>query len=302
MITEESIIIAIEHYNRTREILDILVPFFKQNGMWAGDRRNWNKSTSKKAAALMAHAFLPENRRIATNEQGEPILLTSFHSTRRRPIAIPWFEVKGSIRIRSLEEISCENLRMVGGYIYSSTDSEVNLPNLLWVGGDFDFQETLKLYAPVLKEVRGSVMVVECDLPQLEVVGNRFWGIWTDSLQLPMLRCVGGSIEVEIAEKFDAPALVWVGFDLILSHLTTEFRAIKLVEVGGSLHAGAAAIIHAPMLEHVGDGLHTESAQDFYKPDYEDFAYWDKHPEARRRWEMRQAVRQAMSAQPPIDI
>jgi len=53
-------------------------------------------------------------------------------------------------------------------------------------------------------------MVVGCDLPCLENVGNRLWGYWPGPLHLPKLRSVGGSFEIEGAEKVIAPALEWV--------------------------------------------------------------------------------------------
>ena len=302
MITEEIALNVIAHYAGTGEIQDVLVPYFRQTGRWVGDCRNWTKSTYRLASSIMHGAVLPEWRRTAVNLQGEPILLTSFHWKKRRDVEIRWFEVRGSIRIRSLEAVSAPNLRTVAGYIYSCTDDKVGLPNLVSVGGDLDFRGTPNLHVPKLTSVGGSLMAIGCDLPCLETVGNRLWGYWRGSLNLPMLRSVGGSFEVEGAESLIAPALKWVCYDLNLSYITNVFSANKLVEVGGSLDARSARVIQAAALRDVGDSLHTEAAPDFYRPDFEDLVYWDMHPEARFRWELREAVKRAMRSQQPMDI
>lgn len=297
-----TILALIEHYAKTGEIQDALIPYFKQSGRWVGDCRNWEKSTYRMASATMHSAVLPESRRTALNDQGKPILRTSFHWRKRRDVEIPWFEINGSIKIKSLEKISAPNLRSVGGYIYSCTDSEVCLPNLQRVGGDLDFQGTRKLHVPQLSEVGGSLLVVECGLPNLETVGNRFWGIWTGRLFVPKLRSVGGSFEIGMAESVIVPALEWVCFDIVLTYFTTTFVANSLVEVGGSLHAGSATIFHAAALRHVGDALYTNSAPDFYRPEFEDLALVEMHPDAERRWKLRGAVRALMRNMPIMDI
>jgi len=301
MITEEVALTAINHYARTGEIQDVLAPFFRQSGRWVGDCRNWTKPTYRMASSIMHGAVLPENRRTAVNELGEPVLLTSFVWRKRRDVEIRWFEVRGSIRIRSLEAVSAPNLRTVDGYIYSCTDDKVGLPCLVSVGGDLDFQCTPSLHVPKLTFVEGSLMVVGCNLPCLETVGNRFWGYWRGPLNLPKLRSVGGSFEIEGAVRVIAPALVWVCYDLNLI-FTTVFCANKLAEVGGSLDARSARVFQAAALRSVGDSLHTEAAPDFYQPDFEDVVDWDMHPEAKLRWEMREAVRRAMRLQQAMDI
>ena len=242
------------------------------------------------ASAVMHSAVLPESRRTALNEQGEPVLRTSFYWRKRRDVEIPWFEIAGSIKVKSLEAISAPNLRLVGGYIYSCTDSKACFPNLQRVVGDLDFQGTRKLHVPQLSEVGGSLLVIECDLPNLETVGNRFWGIWTGPLFVPKLRSVGGSFEIGMAESVIAPALEWVCFDIVLTYFTTTFVANKLEEVGGSLHAGSATIFRAAVLQHVGDALYTNSAPDFYRPEFEDLTLVEMHPDAERLWKMRAAV------------
>jgi len=299
---EHLILESIDHYARTREIQDALVPYFKQSGRWVGDCRNWTKSTYKLASSIMHQAFLPEIRRTTKNDLGERILLTSLVWKKRRDLEIPWYEVRGAIKIKSLEAISAPNLRIVGGYFYSCTDANVSLPNLVCVGGDFDFQGTLNLHVPKLTSVGGSLMAVECDFPCLETVGNRLWGYWSGPLHLPMLRSVGGSFEIEGAGSVIAPALEWVCFDLNLSYITTVFSANRLVEVGGSLDARSARTFHAASLKSVGDNLNTEAAQDFYRPDFDDELFWEMHPDAKARWEMREAVRIQMRDLPPMCI
>ena len=297
-----AILTSIEHYSRTGEILDDLLPYFRQSGRWVGDCRNWPKTTYRMASAVMHSAVLAESRRTAVNDQGEPILRTSFHWRKRRDVEIPWFEIAGSIKVKSLETISAPNLRSVGGYIFSCSDSEVCLPNLLRVGGDLDFQGTRKLHVPQLTEVGGSLLVIECDLPNLEMVGNRFWGIWTGPLFVPKLRSVGGSFEIGMAESVIAPALEWVCFDIVITYCTTTFVVNRLVEVGGSLHAGSAIIFRAAALRHVGDALYTNSAPDFYRPEFEDLVLVEMHPDAERLWKMRAAVSKLMGDQPTMEI
>ncbi len=299
---EQIIIDSIEHFARTGEIQDTLVPYFQQSGRWFGDCRNWSKPTYRMASSIMHQAVLPEWRRTMENDRGESILLTSFTWKKRRDVELPWHKVSGSIKIRSLEWIYAPHLKTVGGYFYSPTDSRVCLPNLQRVGGDFDFQGTQMLHVPALTEVGGSLMVVECDLPNLEIVGNRFSGFWSGYLHLPHLLQVGGSLEIEGPERFSAPSLRWVCYDLCLSHFTTVFCANKLEEVGGSLNAGSAKIFHAAKLRHVGDTLNSESAADYYRPEFENLALWEVHPDARRRWQMRMAVRNIMRDLPPMDI
>ena len=301
MITEEVALTAINHYARTGEIQDVLAPFFRQSGRWVGDCRNWTKPTYRMASSIMHGAVLPENRRTAVNELGEPVLLTSFVWRKRRDVEIRWFEVRGSIRIRSLEAVSAPNLRTVDGYIYSCTDDKVGLPCLVSVGGDLDFQCTPNLHVPKLKSVGGSLMVVGCNLPCLETVGNRFWGYWRGPLHLPNLRSVGGSFEIEGSERVIAPALQWVCYDLYLL-FSTVFCANKLAEVGGSLDARSARVFQAAALQAVGDSLNTEAAPDYYRPDFEKLVQWDKHPDAKSRWERREAVKRAMRSQQPLDI
>ena len=301
MITEEVALTAIKHYARTGEIQDVLAPFFRQSGRWVGDCRNWTKPTYRMASSIMHGAVLPENRRTAVNELGEPVLLTSFVWRKRRDVEIRWFEVRGSIRIRSLEAVSAPNLRTVDGYIYSCTDDKVGLPCLVSVGGDLDFQCTPNLHVPKLKSVGGSLMVVGCNLPCLETVGNRFWGYWRGPLHLPNLRSVGGSFEIEGSERVIAPALQWVCYDLYLL-FSTVFCANKLAEVGGSLDARSARVFQAAALQAVGDSLNTEAAPDYYRPDFEKLVQWDKHPDAKSRWERREAVKRAMRSQQAMDI
>jgi hypothetical protein len=301
MITEEVALTAINHYARTGEIQDVLIPFFRQTGRWVGDCRHWSKSTFRLASFIMHGAILPERRRTAANAMGEPVLRTSFVWRKRRDVMIPWFEVHGSIRIRSLEEVSAPNLRAVDGYIYSCTDDMVGMPCLVSVGGDLDFQCTPNLHVPKLKSVGGSLMVVGCNLPCLETVGNRFWGYWRGPLHLPNLRSVGGSFEIEGAERVIAPALQWVCYDLYLL-FSSVFCANKLAEVGGSLDARSARVFQAAALQAVGDSLNTEAAPDFYRPDFEDLVDWEMHPEAKSRWQLREAVKRAMRSQMAMDI
>ena len=300
--TEEQIIKAAEHFSRTGEIQDSLIPFFKQSGRWVGDPHNWSKSTYRMVSSAMHQAFLPEKRRTALNANGDPVLLTSFVWKKRRDIELTWYEVRGSINIRSLEVVSAPNLRAVGGYIYSFTDSVVRLPNLLWVGGDCDFQGTLQLHATELTEVGGSLLVNECDLPNLRSVGNRLSGYWAGDLHLPKLRHVGGSMEIEGALRVIAPSLEWVCYDLNLSYFTTVFCANRLVEVGGSMDARSARIFRAAALRSIGDTLNTQAAHDFYRPQFEELALWAAHPDAERHWEMREAVRKSMRDLPQLWI
>ena len=253
------------------------------------------------ASSAMHQAFLPEMRRTALNANGDSVLLTSFVWKKRRDVELPWYEVRGSINIRSLETVFAPNLRTVGGYLYSFTDSEVRLPNLQLVGGDCDFQGTLQLHAPNLIEVGGSLLVNDCELPNLTIVGNRFSGYWVEELHLPNLRNVGGSMEIEGATCVIAPVLTWVCYDLILCY-TTIFCASMLTEVGGSLDARSATIFRAVSLESVGDTLDTSSAADFYKPQFEDLALWAAHPGAERHWKMREAVRKQMRDLPQMCI
>ena len=250
----------------------------------------------------MHGAVLPENRRTAVNAQGEAILCTSFVWRKRRDVEIPWFEVRGSIRIKSLETISATNLRSVGGDCYSCTDGEVNFPNLQRVGGDFDFQGTVRLYAPSLIEIGQSLMANECDLPNLEAIGNRLSGYWSGDLYLPQLRQVGGSLDIAGPEKLVAAALRWVCYDIILAYGTTVFSASKLEEVGGSIDARYATVFHAGALRSVGDSLHTEAAPDFYRPDFEDMVEWDMHPDAEKRWRLRGAIIALMRDMPTMDM
>ena len=302
MIPDHKVVDAIKHFARTGEIKDQIVPFFDQNGRWFGNRRNWLKSTSKIATVVMHQVALSESRRTGINGRGEPILMTSFVWKKRRAVVVPWYEVRGSIRIKSLESIVADNLHSVGGDFYSDTDAKVSLPNLRRVGGNFDFQATVRLHAPALAEVGGSLLIVECQLPKIEIVGNRLWGAWTGSLQLPNLRSVGGSMEIEGAECIIAPTLEWVGFDLTLSDFAIQFLAGRLKAVGGSLCAGSAKIFRAPKLEYVGDSLYTGLAPDYYRPDFEELVYWEMHPEAKLRWELRQSVRRAVRSQQSIEI
>ena len=301
MITEEVALTAINHYARTGEIQDVLAPFFRQSGRWVGDCRNWTKPTYRMASFIMHQAVLPEVRRTMVNAQGEEILCTSFHWRKRRDVEIPWFEVRGSIRIRSLEAVSAPNLRTVDGYVHSCTDDKVGLPCLVSVGGDLDFQCTPSLHVPKLTSVGGSLMVVGCNLPCLETIGNRFWGYWRGPLNLPKLRSVGGSFEIEGAVRVIAPALEWVCYDLTMI-FTTVFCANKLAEVGGSLDARSARVFQAAALRDVGDSLNTESAPDFYRPDFEDMVDWEMHPDAQRRWRLRGAIRALMRGMATIDI
>lgn len=300
--TEKTILTSIEHYARTGEIQDALVPFFRQSGRWVGDSRNWEKSTFRWASSIMHQAVLPEVRRTTVNAQGEAILCTSFHWRKRRDVEIPWFEVRGSIRIKSLEAISATNLRSVGGDCYSCTDGEVNFPNLQRVGGDFDFQSTVRLHAACLIEVEGSLMANHFDMPNLESVGNRFSGCWSGDLYLPKLRQVGGSLDIAGPERIIAPVLKWVCYDIILGYGTTVFCANMLEEVGGSIDAQYARVFQAAALRDVGDGLNTESAPDFYRADFEDLAFWEMHPDAQRRWRLRGVVRAQMRDMPTMEI
>jgi len=74
------------------------------------------------------------------------------------------------------------------------------------------------------------------------------------------------------------------------------------VEVGGSIHAGSATIFRAASLQHVGDAIYTNSAPDFYRPEFEDLAYCEMHPDAERLWKMRAAVSALMVDLPTFDI
>jgi hypothetical protein len=298
----KQIIDSINHYSRTGEIQDSLLPFFRQTGRWVGDRRHWPNATYRFAVSIMRQAILPEARRTDLNATGEPILLTSFHFRKRRDVDIPWFEIRGSVLIRSLEKITAVNLRSVGGSISSSTDSEVHLPALTHVGGDLDFQGTLKLYVPLLTAVGGSLMVLVCALPCLETVGYRLSGYWISTLHLPRLCSVGGSLEIDGAHTIIAPALQLVCFDLLLSDSTTVFCANRLVEVGGTLEAGTVTKFRAASLRYVGETLNTGAAVHFYRPEFEDLVFWLAHPDAELHWRMREAVRQMMRELPQIEI
>jgi hypothetical protein len=170
------------------------------------------------------------------------------------------------------------------------------------VGGDFDFQGSLLIHAPLLTEVLGSLLVNELDMPNLEYVSNRLSGYWSGVMHVPKLRSVGGSFEIDGPESVFAPALEWVCYDLCLSYFTTIFVANKLAEVGGSLDAGSATTFHAAALRHVGEALNTRSAQDFYRAEFEDLALWEMHPDAERRWRLRGAIRALMRELPQMDI
>ena len=250
----------------------------------------------------MHSAILPESRRTDVTDDGEQMLLTSYHWRKRQDVEILWFEVRGAIIIKSLERISAPNLRSVGGDCYSCSDDEVCFPILQRVGGDFDFQGTVRMQAPSLIEVGGSLMGNQFDMPNLECVGNRLSGFWGEDMYLPKLRQVGGSFDIAGPGRLLAPVLECVNGDIILSYTTTEFRANRLVEVGGALDARFARIFHAAALQYVGDELNTESAPDFYLPDLEDLPQWSMHPDAERRWRLRGAVCALMRSMPIMDI
>jgi hypothetical protein len=145
-------------------------------------------------------------------------------------------------------------------------------------------------------------MTNECDLPNLESIGNRFSGYWSGDLYLPKLRQVGGSLEIAGPTSIIAPVLKWVCYDIILSYGTNVFSANMLEEVGGSIHAQYARVFQAAALRAVGDSLNTEEAPDFYHPDFEDLALWEMHPDAERRWRLRGAVRAQMRDMPTMEI
>jgi len=279
---ESAILNATEHFSRTGEIQDLLVPHFDQYGRWRGDRRCWRRSTFKTARRRMKRALLEPGRRSAFNRRGQPILLTSFVLNGDHPVKLPWHEVRGSITIKGNASISAPNLTRIKGHFHSTSTASIDLSALRFVGGDLDAIFTWNLHIPRLQSVGGSLRQNGSCAPSLEFVGNRFFIRWSISVCVPCLRSVGGHLSATDANYFSAPCLKTVKGRLEVDYAVT-FRASELRTVGLSLSAPDATAFFAPALQHVGGDLITFSAREFHSPDMKVGGVWYMHSKARRR-------------------
>ena len=293
---------ASRNYSLTGNIPNLLVPFFQQDGCWIGDKRIWRRSDYLRIRSYMKRALLPAGRRTTVNHLGENILLTSFVWKSQGPVEIFWHQIKGSIRVKSNASITAKNLRVVGRHFYATTTSDLDLPNLQQVEGDFEVMKTWKLHAPRLLSVGGSVLVADFNLTRLESVGKRLWSRGTRNVDAPNLRTVGGSLDAHGSKTFVAPVLESVGRNLMVSDGMAAYRATKLRTLGASLEAQDATVFIAPKLRTVRGNLNTASAADFYHPDLRVGQNWKMHPNAEVRLKMRLAAKRLLKALPSLEI
>lgn len=276
---QSEILIAAQHFSRTGEIQDKLIPYFDQNGRWHGDRRRWRKSIFKTVRRRMRRALLLSDRRIS-NGHGKPVLFTSAVVSTKTPVEIPWREVMGSMKIKSAVSVAAPLLRKVGGHLHT-TSPEVHLSGLRIVKGGFDALSAWNLQIPQHQSVGGSLQVIDFNAPSLESVGNCLFMRWTQHAYTPSLRSVGGSLCATDATFFAAPCLKVVGRRLE-ADVAVVFRASRLRTVGMSLEATSATVFVAPFLGYVGGDLIASAAIHLHNPSIKVCGEWRTHLEARR--------------------
>lgn len=288
-------------YARTREIQDILIPYFDQYGFWIGDRRGWRRSTFVAALTRMRDAWLPATRKTAVDGHGGTILLTSLLWKRTSPVEIPWVEVRGSITIPADVEIYAPWLNRVRGHFHTKTTESVTLPVLEQVDGDLDIFPALFHRAPQLRHVGGNVRITGFFPDALETVGGRLWHHKAGYTDAPRLRRVGGALVAKRSGLFSAPHLQEVGGDLSLYSCDHYVFVPELKTVGGSFSANCAPYLDCPKLKSVGGDLHTQSAEHFSRSCIALGGKWLGDEKAVTKWTLEDAGRSALR-DPGIEI
>jgi len=300
-LTESELRDLTQQFVSKRVIDDALVPYFDQRGKWIGDRIGWPYHVWFSAKMSMQGSWLEHSRRVRKCRAGT-VLRTSYVWTSRAPLRVNFAGVEGSLLILSNTGLEAPHLRHLGGHLSTSTKDRIYLPVLTDVGGDFDVPACADLVANQLTTVGGRVRVYRWALPGLVTVMGDYQIRWSFDIDAPHLVHVGGSIHPHKCTSIHAPKLEFVDADLLTGKTTSMLRLPRLRSVGGDLLAGSAREIYAPLLRSVGGTLDTQNASEYYHPSILCGSSWRCHPDAKHSWLLRQAIKNALSADPSLEI
>ncbi len=175
-------------------------------------------------------------------------------------------------------------LRLIGGHFDGRTEHRIDLPNLVYVGGNFETPEAFSLHAPRLRIVRGRLKVAGTVPPKLESVGGSLSTFGCFEFKAPRLEFVGGALIPHKAKSVDAPFLEAVGGGFLLGDTTKRIRTPKLQAVGDDFYAGSAELIYAYRLRTVGGDLDTRSDPRYYHPAIRVTGEWYCNSDAIHYW------------------
>ncbi len=247
--SDEQIMWACAHYNRTGEIADILLAGFDQLGKWVGLRPNSNGwKFDESLTRLISKETIPQERLVHINGKNEAILLSSFVTYSNDTLLLDYQHINGSLFAQSTKKILAPQLQSVAGYLLVESAIEFEVPELQFVGRNMQVGSVIKLITPHLKKVGGWLgarSATEFHAPQLRNVGSDLLLPSITEFDAPCLKSVDGILDANSAKTFHAPAL----------------QSVYL-----SLNAAAATEIHVPSLQTVGGLLGTDSVLEFRAP------------------------------------
>jgi len=150
-----TIIDAIEHFNKTKEVKDILLTGFDQNGEWV---RVWKNPYTKEHETKLQKIRLDE-KRIFSFDKKDPtkkILNTSYIDHQKIPtLSLTYQHIKGRVELPKTKKFIAPFLTEVGGPISLNQCKHCDIPQLKTVKGFANLRSIENFFAPELQKIVG---------------------------------------------------------------------------------------------------------------------------------------------------
>lgn len=239
----EDIVQQIEHFNATGDPSTLPLTLFNQNGKWIG-MGPFSDDFPKELTKKVTKLKIPKDALVKTDEKGKH-LQGSYVAKPDSPLTIDFTSIMGHLCLLS---ITCPDLN-----------------------------------APYLSEVKGQVHIMSknVNMPNLRCLLNYMKLYGTESLNIPELTHVHGSLECPDVKVFSAPKLQVVSGELLVSR-AANVHVPSLTSIKNNFMAFSANTIIAPQLKKVGGRLSTRSAKDFYISKSKVGHDRELHPDAER--------------------
>lgn len=216
VMNQVEILAGAEHFRKTGKIPGALSTLYDQDGIWVGKHHPYLTVIDDELQSRLRRKTLAKSRRSTRTKRHGAVLLTSYVRKTRHKGPLAWHEIKGFVRIGTIDEVEAPNLHTVGLSIYLKHPAKVHLPNLRQAFS-LEAGDAEEIHIPKLNRVELLRSCVKAfNAPCLESVGSNLILRFANSVSLPRLRTVGDDLIAKSAMEFHAPLLEFVGGSLIV--------------------------------------------------------------------------------------
>ncbi len=211
VMNQVEILAGAEHFRKTGKIPSALSTLYDQHGIWVGKHHPHLTVIDDELQSRLRRKTLAKSRRFTRTKRHGAVLLTSYVRKPKHKGPLPWHEIKGFVKIGTIDEVEAPYLHSVGLGVYLKHPGKVHLPNLRQAFS-LETEDAEEIHIPKLTRVEVLRSCVRTfSAPCLESVGSDLILRYATAVNMPLLRSVGDNLSAKSALEFHAPLLKFVG-------------------------------------------------------------------------------------------